>query len=98
MDADLRIADRSHDPRLEIVETVDVVDDREVRDVVRQSVDREIAAEGIFFRRSERVVVMNQMPAYGGGRVRRGHALGNDFFAGRELPAKRRDLDNLRTE
>ena len=49
------IADRPDDTGREVVETADVVDDRERRDVVRQRVDREVAAERIFFGRAERV-------------------------------------------
>ena len=56
-----RIADAADDAGAQIVETADVVDDRERRDVVEQRVDREVAAERVFFRRAERVVAMNEM-------------------------------------
>src|SRR6185436_16028408 len=55
-----RIADRSDDAVAQVVEAAGVVDDREVRDVVEQRVDREVASEGILFRRAERVVTMDQ--------------------------------------
>ena len=61
---DVGIADRADDAGAQIVEAADVVDDREGRDVVEQRVDREVAAERVFFRRAERVVVMDQMFAF----------------------------------
>ena len=56
---DLGIADRSDQPTSKILETVDVVDDRVRGDVVEERVDREIAPEGVFLRRAERVVAVD---------------------------------------
>jgi hypothetical protein len=58
MEAHDRIPDRAHDPCPQILQPVDVVDDREGCDVVEQRVDREVAAERVLFRRSERIVVV----------------------------------------
>jgi hypothetical protein len=61
----VRIANRAHDAGAQIVEAADVVDDRESGDVVEQRVDREVAAERVLFRRAERVVVVNEVLAFG---------------------------------
>ncbi len=96
--ADVGIADRSHDSGAEIVEAADVIDHREVGDVVEQRVDREIAAERVFFGRAERVVAMNEMFAFRRGRIRSGHAVLHHFFAGLDLAAERRHFDDLLSE
>ena len=57
---DVRIADAADQPRVEIVEAADVVDDRERADVVEERVDGEVAAERVLFRRAEGVVAMDQ--------------------------------------
>ena len=59
-EADIRIADHAHATRFEVVEAADVVDHREVGDVVEQPVDREVAAPRVLQRRAERVVVGDQ--------------------------------------
>src|SRR5262249_1394475 len=97
-EAYLRIADAPDNPRLEIVKAADVVDNRECRDVVEQRVDREVAAERVLFRRSERVVVMEEVLAFGGRGMGKGPAVLRDFLAGLDLPAERRHLDHLRPE
>ena len=104
-EADLGIADRSHQPRAQIFEPVDVVDDRERRDVVEDRVDREIAAERVFFRRAERVVVMQRFRvargrrgSVGGRRGRCGDDFLRDLFARLHLAAERRHFDHLRSE
>ena len=53
------IADRSDQPRAEILEAVHVVDDRERGDVVEERVDREVAPERVLFGRAKRVVAMD---------------------------------------
>ena len=58
--AHARIADRSDQPALEILQAADVVDDRVGRDVVEERVDREVAAEGVLFGRAEGVVAMDE--------------------------------------
>ncbi len=63
-----------------------------------ERVDREVAAERVFFRRAERVVVMDEVAAFGGRRIRRGHAVGDDLFARRQLAPERGDLDDLGAE
>ena len=60
-EADPRIADRPDDALLEIAQPADVVDDRFRRGVVEQRVDREVAAERVFFGRAERVVAMRRV-------------------------------------
>ena len=92
------IANRAHDAGVEILEAADVVDDRERRDVVDERVDREVAAERILFGRAEGIVVMDQMLAFGRARIRSRDAVLHDLFAGRHLPAERRDLDHLGAE
>ena len=92
------IADRADDAGAQILEAADVVDDREGGDVVGERVDREVAAERVFFRRAERVVVMDQLLAFGRRRIGRRHAVLHDFLAGRDLAAERRDLDHLLPE
>ncbi len=53
-----RIPDGPNHAPLEVSQSTDVVDDRPCRDVVEEPVDREVAAERIFFRGAERVVAM----------------------------------------
>ena len=95
---DFRIANRPDDPGLEIFESADVVDDREIRDVVDQGVDGEVAAKGVLFGRAECVVVMNQVLALRRRRIGRGNAVLHDLFARCDLAAKRSDLDDLGAE
>jgi len=52
--------DRPDQSLLEVLQSADVIDDRESRDVVEQRVDGEVAAEGVFFGRTEGVVAMDQ--------------------------------------
>ena len=47
-------------PRVQILEASDVVDDRKRADVVEQRVDREVAAEGVFFGRAVGVVALDE--------------------------------------
>jgi hypothetical protein len=56
LEAHVGVADRAHEPHLEVVEPADPVDDREVRDVVEEAVDREVAAQRVLARRAEGVV------------------------------------------
>jgi len=98
VDARLRIANRPHDARLKVLESADVVNDRKRGDVVRERVDREVAAKRVFFRRAEGVVVMDEVAAFGGRRIRRRHAVGDDLFARRQLTPERCDLDDLGAE
>jgi hypothetical protein len=97
-----RIADRSDDAVAQVVEAAGVVDDREGRDVVEQRVDREVASEGILFRRAERVVTMDQSVELS---ISRFH-IQRDWFCvvgvrqlrRRDLAAKGGDFDRLRAE
>ena len=59
-EAQIGIADDAHAPLGDVLEAADVVDDREVGDVVEDRVDREVAAAGVLQRRAERVVVRDQ--------------------------------------
>ena len=80
--ADVWIADRSDEPGFEVLQSADVVDHREVRDVVEEAVDREVAPQGVLARRAEGVVRRHQeLRRVGVGRL--GPA------------AERRDLDHL---
>jgi len=92
------VADRSHDLVAQVVEAADVIDDREGGDVVEERVDREVAAEGVFLGRAERVVAMDQVLAFGRRRVGRRHAVGDDLFSRANLASERRHLDHLRSE
>ena len=87
--AELRIADRSDDPPSQIVYAVHVVDDREGSDVVEKRVDREIAAEGVFLWRAERILLVERI-------MGRRHTVRDDLFARLNLPPERGDLDHLR--
>ncbi len=62
-EAQVRIADRPHQPAPEVDDAVDVVDHREVGDVVEQGVDGEVAAEGVLARRAVGVVAGDQQVA-----------------------------------
>ena len=78
-------ADAADQPRVQIFEAADVIDDRERPDVVEEGVDREIAAEGVFLGGAVGVVPLDQaiLRAPGvelerlvvGGRGRREHAV-----------------------
>ncbi len=92
------IANGTHDAVSQIGEAVDVIDDRERPDVVEQRVDGEIAPERVFLGCAERVVVMDEMFAFGCRRIGRGHAVGHDFFAKRDLTPECGDLDHLLAE
>jgi hypothetical protein len=86
LEADVGVADRANEAGPEVLEAADVVDDREVADVVEEAVDREVPPEGVLAGRSERVLGSLQQLGSGGG------------FVPRRLlrpPAKRRDLDDL---
>ena len=63
LEAHVGVADRADQLRLEIGDPADVVDDREVGDVVEQRVDREVAPEGVLLRRAEGVVAGDQQVA-----------------------------------
>ena len=95
-------ADAADQPRPDVVEAADVVDDRSRLDVVEERVQREVAPERVFFGRAERVVVMNQQIADRPRSARRrgdGRHRGRFFFgAGRNLAAECRDLDDFRPE
>src|SRR4051794_5255914 len=84
-----RVANRAHHTRAEVVEAADVVDDRKRGDVVDQGVDREVAPEGVLFGRPERVVMVNQVFAFGGTRIGRGDTVLHDLFTGYDLPPER---------
>src|SRR5713226_4930683 len=59
----VRVANRPYDPDCEVLESADVVDNGERRDVVEERVDGEVAPECIFLWRSEGVVpVDEQLP------------------------------------
>src|SRR3989344_8067245 len=55
--AGLGIADDAKDAGLQVIRTTDIVDDREVTNVVIERVDGEIAPHGIFFLRAENILV-----------------------------------------
>ena len=57
LEADVRISDRADQPGREVLETSDVVDHREARDVVEEAVDREVAPQRVLARRAERIVL-----------------------------------------
>ena len=59
-EADEGVADRAHDAPFEILDAAHEVEDGIRRDVVEESVDREVAAERVFLRRAERVVRADQ--------------------------------------
>ena len=71
-------------PASEVLEAADVVDDREVADVVEEPVDREVAPEGILAGRPERVFGSLEQ-------------IGSGPLFGRRVrpPAERRHLDDL---
>ena len=58
--ADVRIADRANDARIEIPQSADVVDNRKGRDVVKEGVDREIATERVLFWGAVGVIPINE--------------------------------------
>ena len=76
------VADGADHALLEVPNAADPVDDGEGRDVVADRVHREIAAEGVLFRRAEGVVAADQRIALLGG----------------GLLAEGRDLDHLAAE
>ena len=77
---DVRVADRADEPALEVLEAVDVIDDREVGDAVEQAVDREVAPPGVLLGRAEGVVALDQQV---------------DVVREAGLLAEGRDLDHL---
>jgi hypothetical protein len=100
------IPDRANEPVADVLQTADVVDDRPRPDVIEERVHREVAAEGVLFRRAKRVLVRERPVA---GRLVRGrdrHGGGHFGFglrrlvlgARRHLAAERRDLDGFRAE
>ena len=95
---DIRVADRSDDAGAQILESADVIDDRERRDVVDERVDGEVAPERVLLGSAEGVVVMDQVLAFGRGGIGRGDAVLHDLFARRHLTAEGGDLDDLRAE
>ncbi len=94
----LRIADRSDHAGAQILESADVIDDRERRDVVDERVDGEVAPERVLLGSAEGVVVMDQVFAFGRGGIGRGDAVLHDLLARRHLTAERGNLDDLRAE
>src|SRR5207253_2475263 len=84
--------------RAKVVEAADVIDDRKRCDVVDQGVDREVAPEGVLFGRPERVVVVNQVFAFGRTRIGRGDTVLHDLFTRYDLSPERCDFDDLGAE
>ncbi len=76
------VADGADHFPLEVLKAAHPVDDRESGDVVEESVDREVPAEGVLFRRAEGVVAADERVAF--------------FRLG--LPAESRHLDDLPAE
>ena len=101
LEAIVGIADAAQQAVLQVFQAADVVDDREVGDVVEQRVDGEVAAEGVFFGRAKRVVVLDQQVGRVGrvGGVRRGQRLGRlGLGASRDVLAEGRDFNGLHPE
>ena len=74
----------------QILHAADVVEDREIGDVVEQRVDREVAAEGVLDRGSEAVVAGDQQLRRGVGGIVRGDGGARNGEPG--LAAEGRDL------
>ena len=55
----IRIADGTNKPLLEVAQSGAVVDHCKIGDVIGKGVDREVTAEGIFFRGTEDIVAKN---------------------------------------
>lgn len=94
------IANRPNDAVPQILETADVVDDRERGDVVEERVDRKVAPERVFLRRAERIVVTNQQVGLLGVRLAGGRLFGGRliFGAGQNVTPERGHLDGIGTE
>src|SRR5262249_25365883 len=88
--ADIWITNRPDHAGPKIAQAADIVDNRECRDVIEESVDGEVTSEGGLFGRCERVVVVDQVRLH-----RSRHAVLYNLLARLDLPAKRSDLDNL---
>ncbi len=76
--AELGIANRADEPRLQIRDAADVIDDMERSRIVKQGVNREVAPKGIFFRGPERIVMADHRVAvvdYGFGLAAEGRHL-----------------------
>ena len=95
-----RVADAPDHASLEVLQATGEVNDRKVGDVVEERVHREVAAEGILFRRAERVVAMQHA-------IDVAQLVDDDPFArffrrgqlrGRQLTTERGDLDRLGAE
>ncbi len=93
----VRIADAAHQPRPQVLQPADIVDDGERRDVVEQRVDREVAPEGVLFGRAERVVVVDRPVGLCRCAVRRRLRAFLDVTRPGQ-PPERRHLDRLRPE
>ncbi len=53
-------------PRFEVLDSADIVDDREIRDVVKERVDREVSTASIFRRRAENNILGRRLWAISG--------------------------------
>ncbi len=90
-----RVANRPDHAVAKIVESADVIDDRQRREVVEQRVDREVAAKRVLFGRAKGVVVTNHqvgwsVPIVGSRRL--------IFSAGQDGSTERCDFDGLVAE
>ncbi len=69
---DFRIADAANQPRIEVLESAGVVDDREGADVIEEGVDGEVTPERVLFRCAVGIVTLDEVILSAAPRTGRG--------------------------